>query len=103
MIQLNPPIPVKTPKGKAMAHVLIDYGPDYDLMWVTFQDDTGECWTWQNKDIRGQENITLDRIPLRMSAYDIHEEMRKRNAEIARLEMQLKEVSYPERKDVQTS
>jgi len=26
LLQLNPPIPVITPKGKAMAHVLIDYG-----------------------------------------------------------------------------
>jgi hypothetical protein len=41
MLQLHQPIPVITPKGKAMAHVLIDYGPDYDLLWVCFQDQTG--------------------------------------------------------------
>lgn len=60
MIQLNPPIPVFTPKGDGYAHVLIDYGPEYNLMWVVFQ-DSGECWTWQNSEIRAQKNITLGR------------------------------------------
>jgi len=61
MLQLDPPIPVITIKGKGVACVLIDYGPDYDLMWVVFQDATGECWTWRNSDIRSQDNITLNR------------------------------------------
>lgn len=26
MLQLDPPMPLETPRGKAMAHVLIDYG-----------------------------------------------------------------------------
>ncbi len=26
--QLNPPLPLMTPKGKAWAHLVIDYGPD---------------------------------------------------------------------------
>jgi hypothetical protein len=60
MLQLNPPIPVFTPKGEGLAHVLIDYGPEYNLMWVVFQ-DTGECWTWQNSEVRAQKNITLGR------------------------------------------
>ena len=61
MLQLTPPIPVTTPKGKAYAHVLIDYSQEHDLLWVCFQDDTGECWTWPNKDIRIQKNISLGR------------------------------------------
>jgi hypothetical protein len=61
MLQLDPPIPVDTPKGPALAVVLLDYGPDYDLMWVTFADDTGACWTWKNSDIRGVKNISLGR------------------------------------------
>ena len=60
MIQLNPPIPVKTPKGDGYAQVLIDYGPEHNLMWVVFQDN-GECWTWQNSEIRAHKNITLGR------------------------------------------
>jgi hypothetical protein len=59
IIQLSPPIPVITPKGKAMAHLVIDYGMEADLVWVCFQDQTGECWSWVNKDIRAQPNITF--------------------------------------------
>lgn len=61
MLQLNPPIPVDTPYGSAFAHMIIDYGQEHDLYWVCFQDETGECWTWSNKDIRAQKNITLGR------------------------------------------
>ena len=59
--RIDPPIPVVTPKGKALAHFLIDYGIENNLMWVCFQDDTGECWTWSNYDIRAQKNITIGR------------------------------------------
>ena len=52
--QLNPPIPLMTPKGRAMAHLIIDYGVENDLMWVCFQDDTGESWTWENAYVRAQ-------------------------------------------------
>lgn len=59
--QLNPPLPLITPKGKAWAHLVIDYSQEHDLFWVCFQDDTGECWTWSNKDVRMQPNLTLGR------------------------------------------
>jgi hypothetical protein len=62
LTQLNPPLPLLTPKGKAWAHLVIDYGPEADLMWVCFQDDTGECWTWCNRDVRIQDNVTLGRV-----------------------------------------
>lgn len=61
LLQLNPPLPLVTPKGKAWAHVLIDYGQEHDLLWVCFQDDTNECWTWNNREVRIQENITMNR------------------------------------------
>jgi len=60
MLQLNPAIPVVTPKGNAMAHVLLDYGIESDLIWVCFEAN-GECWSWGNKDIRAQTNITIGR------------------------------------------
>lgn len=59
--QLNPPLPIITPKGKALAHVVIDMGIEHDLQWICFQDATGECWTWSNPQIRAQINITLGR------------------------------------------
>jgi len=61
LLQLNPPIPVLTPKGKGLAHVIIDYGAEHDLLWIVFQDESGECWTFSNKEIRGQQNITMGR------------------------------------------
>ena len=59
--QLNPPIPLTTPKGEALAHFLIDYGPESSLFWVCFQTYSGECWTWDNCEIRAPKNITLNR------------------------------------------
>lgn len=65
--RIDPPLPIVTPKGKALAHFLIDYGIEYDLLWVCFQNDTGECWTWRNKEIRASENITMGRTNDRIS------------------------------------
>lgn len=61
IIQLDPPLPMNTPKGEAIAHFLIDYGMESHLMWVCFQAETGECWTWSNPEIRIQKNISMGR------------------------------------------
>lgn len=61
MLQLNPPIPVETPKGRGVAQVLIYYGLEHNLIWVTALDDSGQVWCFQNKDIRLQKNITSGR------------------------------------------
>jgi hypothetical protein len=61
LLQLNPPIPLNTPHGPAMAHVLIDHGPEHNLLWVCFNDKDGECWTWPNNLVRAQKNITFGR------------------------------------------
>ena len=60
--QLNPPIPVNTPKGKGLAHLVIDYGPEHNLLWTIFLDATAECWTFSNTEIRARTNITMGRI-----------------------------------------
>lgn len=62
MLQLNPPLPLDTPKGPALAHVLIDYGPEHHLLWVCFNDADGECWTWPNSQVRAQKNVSLGRF-----------------------------------------
>ena len=59
IIQLDPTIPMETPKGPAKAHFLIDYGQEHHLIWVCFQNDTGECWTWSNPQIKIEENVTM--------------------------------------------
>ena len=61
MLRLDPPLPVQTPRGPGLAHVLIDYGVEHDLIWVVFQQD-GSCWSWRNQDVRAQENVTFGRI-----------------------------------------
>lgn len=61
IIQLNPLIPLSTPKGDGWAHFVIDYGPEHHLLWVVFIDTTGECWTISNPDIKIQPNWTMGR------------------------------------------
>ena len=62
MLQLNPPLPLDTPKGSGLCHFLLDYGPEHHLMWVVIDDNTGEIWTWENHQVRGQQNITMGRV-----------------------------------------
>jgi hypothetical protein len=62
MLQLNPPLPLETPKGKGFAHVLIDYGLEHDLLWVTVLDENGQVWCYRNRDIRFQTNISAGRF-----------------------------------------
>lgn len=61
MIQLNPPLPLTTPKGKGWAYFLIDRSQEHNLEWVVFLDKTGECWTFQNTEIKIQPNYTMGR------------------------------------------
>jgi len=61
MIQLNPQIPVLTPKGSGWAFFLIDRSQEHDLEWVVFLDNGGYCWTFRNSDIRIQKNLTFER------------------------------------------
>lgn len=62
LTQLNPPIPLSTPKGDGMAWAVIDYSAEFNLMWVVAIDKTGEIWTFKNPEVRAQKNITLGRI-----------------------------------------
>ena len=60
--QLNPPLPVfAIGKGKGLAHGVIDYGPEHDLVWVTAIDATGEIWCVPNPKLRMQQNWTMGR------------------------------------------
>ena len=68
-IRIDPPIPLMTPKGRGLAHFLIDSGIENDLQWIVFQDDTGECWTWENAQIRARVNQTAGRK--RISKIDV--------------------------------
>jgi len=60
MIQLNPTIPMTTPRGPGYAIMVIDYSQEHELFFVVAQDN-GEIWTWRNQDVRMQTNITMGR------------------------------------------
>jgi hypothetical protein len=62
ILQLNPCIPLSTPKGDGYAFAIIDYSQEHDLMFVVAINDTGEIWTFQNKDVRAEKNITIGRL-----------------------------------------
>ena len=59
-IRLDPPIPLETPKGRAMAHFLSDPGDERDALWVCFMSD-GQIWWVPNNKVRACENISLGR------------------------------------------
>lgn len=60
--QLNPTIPLETPKGKGFALFVIDYGPEHHLMFTVAIDETGELWTFDSTKVKAQKNITLGRL-----------------------------------------
>lgn len=63
--QLNPPLPlfIVSKNLTALAHAVIDYGPESHLLWVCFVNQSGECWTVPNSDIRMEWNYSLGRTP----------------------------------------
>lgn len=61
MTRIDPPLPVETPKGEGLAHFVVDYGLEHNLMWVVFLNDSGECWSFQNPLIRICKNFSWDR------------------------------------------
>ncbi len=62
MLQLNPSLPMThIEKGSFTAHFLIDYGPESELFFTGFVEETGEIWTFSNRVLRAQKNITLGR------------------------------------------
>ena len=62
MLQLNPPLPLTTPKGDGLAYFVQDLGPEHDLQWTVFLDGSGEIWTFMNRDVRAVKNITMHRL-----------------------------------------
>jgi hypothetical protein len=60
--QLQTPLPMITPKGEGLAHFVIDYGVEHNLMFVVFLDENGECWTFDTRNVRMAKNLTLGRV-----------------------------------------
>lgn len=62
ILQLNPPIPLDTPKGRGEAILVIDYSIEHSLFWTVLLNDTLECWTFPNRDVRAVPNYTIGRL-----------------------------------------
>jgi hypothetical protein len=63
MLQLNPTIPIirMLDKMNGYAFMVIDYSQEHHLLFVCAMDN-GEIWTLNNKEIRIQSNISLERL-----------------------------------------
>ena len=60
--QLDPPSPVHVvDRGLGQAIAVIDYGPEFNLLWVTGMDDGGAIWCVPNSEVRLQANWSLGR------------------------------------------
>jgi len=60
--QLHPSIPMETPKGRGEAILVLDYGPEYNLMFTVALDSDGRLWTFQNSQVALCRNETLGRL-----------------------------------------
>lgn len=61
LTQLNPTIPLETPRGRGYALAVIDYGMEHNLLWVVALDENGEIWCVPNAEVRAQKNWTAGR------------------------------------------
>lgn len=59
LTELLQPRPMLTPKGRAWAWFVIDYGTEHNLLWVCIVCSTGECWTFDNRLVRAEPNFTM--------------------------------------------
>lgn len=59
--QLNPTIPLKSPKASGECIAVIDYSSEHNLLFVIIDDETGEVWTVPNADVRGFKNYSVGR------------------------------------------
>jgi hypothetical protein len=61
LLQLNPSIPMVTPKGEGLAIMVADYSEEQDCLWVVADTATGQIWWWPNNRVRMSKNISLNR------------------------------------------
>jgi len=63
ILQLNPPIPMTdmATNKKVLAHFIIDYGPEWHVLWGCFNED-GEVWWLPNPLVRARDNPSVGRF-----------------------------------------
>lgn len=60
MMQLNPPLPLQTPRGEGWAHLATWNSLEHSIYWTVFLDD-GSIWTFRNEEVRACKNTTAER------------------------------------------
>ena len=65
IVQLNPSLPL-TVEGRdgGLASAMIDYGREYNILWVTALDANGEIWCAPNPKVRVQKNWSMGRTAI---------------------------------------
>ena len=62
ILQLNPMLPLDTPKGLGWAFALIDYSQDHDTLFKVIITETREIWDFPQSQVRGVKNISFGRV-----------------------------------------
>jgi len=63
VLQLNPPIPFDTVEGEhCLALLLLDYGVDYECMFLCAMEQSRELWCLKQSKLRAVENATVGRV-----------------------------------------
>ena len=63
IIQLQDPIVLETPKGKAWAVALIDDGPYWDSRWIAFLPNQHEYCTFEAHEVQPEKNSSTVTLP----------------------------------------
>ena len=61
IVQLNPMIPVHTPKGEGYAIALIDYSQEHSTLWKVALDADGGIWDFPQSEVRLCWNFSMER------------------------------------------
>jgi len=59
LLQLNPTLPLDTPKGKGYAHFILDMGQEHSTLFLVFLDESREPWWFRQEQVRLQKNYTM--------------------------------------------
>jgi len=60
LLRLDPPIPLQTPFGEAVAHIYSDGGLESECFWVCFCSN-GAVMEFANSEVRACRNFTIGR------------------------------------------
>lgn len=61
ILQLEPHLPLETPRGPGRAFLVLDYGAEEDLIYAVILDESREIWCFRNRKVKALPNETFDR------------------------------------------